>query len=93
MGTGPASARKNNTPTLFGDRFSDHQSWLSWLHDVLPKPSLAPGAPVVIDLFAGCGGLALGFEAQGFRTIGYEMKPIAVETYNANLDGRVKRHF
>jgi site-specific DNA-cytosine methylase len=93
MGTGPASARKNNTPTLFGDRFSDHQSWLSWLHDVLPKPSLAPGAPVVIDLFAGCGGLALGFEAQGFRTIGYEMKPIAVETYNANLDGRCEETF
>ena len=27
----------------------------------------------VVDLFAGCGGLSLGFEANGFKTIGYEM--------------------
>ena len=41
--------------------------------------------PVVVDLFAGCGGLALGFEAQGFETIGYEMDPICCRTYNKNL--------
>ena len=27
----------------------------------------------VVDLFSGCGGLSLGFEANGFKTIGYEM--------------------
>ena len=41
----------------------------------------------VVDLFAGCGGLSLGFEANGFRTIGYEMDERAVETYNTNLIG------
>jgi len=41
----------------------------------------------VIDLFAGCGGLSLGFEAQGFRTIGYEMDVDASATYNSNLLG------
>lgn len=42
---------------------------------------------VVLDLFAGCGGLSLGFEAAGFQTIGYEMNPDAAATYNANLVG------
>ena len=42
---------------------------------------------VVLDLFAGCGGLSLGFEAAGFRTIGYEVEPHASETYRKNLIG------
>ena len=42
---------------------------------------------VVLDLFAGCGGLSLGFEAAGFKTIGYEMNPDAAATYNKNLLG------
>jgi len=41
----------------------------------------------VLDLFAGCGGLSLGFEALGFETIGYEMDEFATQTYNANLNG------
>lgn len=40
-----------------------------------------------LDLFAGCGGLSLGFEANGFDTVGYEMDSKAVETYNNNLQG------
>lgn len=39
----------------------------------------------VLDLFAGCGGLSLGFEACGFKTIGYEMNANATGTYNNNL--------
>lgn len=41
----------------------------------------------VLDLFAGCGGLSLGFEANGFKTIGYEMDENATNTYNHNLLG------
>lgn len=41
----------------------------------------------VVDLFAGCGGLSLGFEANGFKTIGYEMDENASKTYNTNLLG------
>ncbi|HNP18797.1 MAG TPA: DNA cytosine methyltransferase [Fulvivirga sp.] len=41
----------------------------------------------VLDLFAGCGGLSLGFEANGFKTIGYEMDEPATNTYNKNLMG------
>ena len=41
----------------------------------------------VVDLFAGCGGLSLGFEANGFKTIGYEMDEKACETYKQNLLG------
>lgn len=39
----------------------------------------------LIDLFAGCGGLALGFEAQAFATHGWEMNPDACATYRSNL--------
>ncbi|MFZ2724879.1 MAG: DNA cytosine methyltransferase [Methylococcaceae bacterium] len=42
----------------------------------------------LLDLFAGCGGLSLGFEAVGFETISYEIEPSAVETYNKNLKGQ-----
>lgn len=42
---------------------------------------------LVLDLFAGAGGLSLGFESVGFKTIGYEMNEDASETYNKNLKG------
>lgn len=53
------------------------------LNDLL-IPRQTPG-PRVLDLFAGCGGLALGFEAQGFETIGYEMEEDYCNTYRNNL--------
>jgi DNA (cytosine-5)-methyltransferase 1 len=52
----------------------------------LLKPKSAENLKV-LDLFAGCGGLSLGFEAQGFETIGYEQDSNAVKTYNNNLTG------
>jgi DNA (cytosine-5)-methyltransferase 1 len=39
----------------------------------------------VLDLFAGCGGLALGFEAVGFQTIGFEQDIDCCQTYSDNL--------
>ncbi len=40
---------------------------------------------IVLDLFAGCGGLSLGFEAAGYKTVGFEMDVAAAETYKQNL--------
>jgi site-specific DNA-cytosine methylase len=69
-------------------QFSSSGEWVDWLNTVLAPPKLRRGAPVAIDLFAGCGGLALGFEAAGVETRGYEMRPEAVRSYNLNLGGR-----
>ena len=70
-----------------------HQEWHEWLHRELPPPALREDAPEIIDLFAGCGGLSLPFEACGFRSIGYEMNAVAVETHVRNLAGACHEAF
>lgn len=60
-------------------------SYTSLINNIL-VPKITEKA-LVLDLFAGCGGMSLGFEAAGFKTIGYEMNPDAVATYNSNLNG------
>jgi DNA (cytosine-5)-methyltransferase 1 len=50
----------------------------------LLKPKASNGIKV-LDLFAGAGGLALGFEAHGFETTGYEMEKDYCDTYRHNL--------
>ena len=61
---------------------------MSYLNEIntLLKPNISE-LPLVLDLFAGCGGLALGFEAHGFKTLGYEMDMDCCATYNQNLVG------
>ena len=47
----------------------------------------------MLDLFAGCGGLSLGFEAQGFATHGFEMDADCCATYQRNLHGKCEQVF
>lgn len=62
-----------------------YRNYIDRLNKLLqPRPY---GSMRVLDLFAGCGGLSLGFEAQGFHVTGFEMDERAVETYNRNLKG------
>ena len=45
--------------------------------------------PKIIDLFSGCGGLALGFEKAGFDIVaGIELMPEACKTISYNLSWR-----
>jgi len=60
--------------------------YIEYVNQVL-RPHTQPKY-LAIDLYAGCGGMSLGFEAAGFETIGYEKKTDACNTYNYNLTGK-----
>jgi DNA (cytosine-5)-methyltransferase 1 len=53
----------------------------------------ARGRPRVLDLFAGCGGLSLGFHAAGFEiAAAVEIDPYAAASHGANFHGIDPRH-
>lgn len=62
-------------------------SFPKYLSKELKRPSTNTFEFLALDLFAGCGGLALGFEANGFKTFGIESNFEASESYNTNLSG------
>ena len=66
-------------------------SYMESLNRALKPPENMPYT--ALDLFAGCGGLSLGFEAAGFKTAGIEMKKDCCDTYNQNLKGKCIQDF
>ncbi|HEY6332565.1 MAG TPA: DNA cytosine methyltransferase, partial [Blastocatellia bacterium] len=68
-------------------QLADRTDYLEFIESELKLPDGSAPGLLVLDLFAGCGGLALGFEAGGFKTVGFEMLKEACATYNTNLSG------
>lgn len=66
-------------------------SFCDQLNEIL-KPRPLEGMQV-LDLFAGCGGLSLGFEAHGFKTVGFEMDQDCCDTYIRNLGSECHKAF
>ena len=62
----------------------DYENYIDYLNGTLNIPDKQPY--LAIDMFAGCGGLSLGFEAAGIKTIGYEMLEDCCKTYRNNLN-------
>lgn len=59
-------------------------------HPGMEPRTTIPPEPTYIDLFAGCGGLALGFVQEGFRSVAsVEWDRDAADTYVANLKSDV----
>lgn len=53
----------------------------------------AGGRPRVLDLFAGCGGLSLGFYSAGFKiAAAVEIDPLAAASHGLNFHGGDPRH-
>lgn len=71
-----------------GKKYNDY---IEYINNTIRIPDKQPY--LAIDLFAGCGGLSLGFEAAGIKTIGYEMADDCCETYKQNLKSECHKEF
>ena len=61
-----------------------YDNYIEYLNNTIRIPDDQPY--LAVDLFAGCGGLSLGFEAAGVKTIGYEMVGDCCNSYEKNLN-------
>jgi DNA (cytosine-5)-methyltransferase 1 len=62
------------------------------MNDAGPEKAKPNARPTVVDLFAGAGGMSLGFHEAGFETIAaYESWEPAVTTYRANLGDCIRK--
>ena len=98
LGVTPATIRtmrsRNQLPTATSENINGGAVWAQEIVDAYFTPKRADIAgvkpdselPKVIDLFSGCGGLALGFQLAKFDvTHGFDNWKCAVDTYTANL--------
>lgn len=71
--------------------FENNENWIEYINKTLVIPE--KHYYTAIDMFAGCGGLSLGFEAAGIKTIGYEMLKDCCDTYQNNLKSECRQEF
>ena len=64
-------------------------NYINQINNILKPQQLK--SHLVLDLFAGCGGLSLGFEAQGFETYGFEKEQDCCHSYEKNLRGKCEQ--
>ena len=67
------------------------ETYASYINRILKPQKRAKFT--LLDLFAGCGGLSLGFESVGFKSIAMEMEQSCCDTYNSNLLGTCNNEF
>lgn len=69
----------------------ESDNWLNYINSTLVIPD--EHKYTAVDLFAGCGGLSLGFEAAGIKTVGYEMVEDCCATYEKNLRSKCLKEY